>query len=126
MVPDQPVGQVHDLGDLCLVTVRGLARILPHQALPVVQEPAGFTVPAHELVRAPAPAFLEEAPELGMPAQHAPVGVEDGRDDRRFQRRVGRVERQQAVDVHLAGVPVPKDVDALGIRFPLRHAARSS
>ncbi|MHB8452893.1 MAG: hypothetical protein ACYDAQ_20920 [Mycobacteriales bacterium] len=64
---DAPVGQHHDLGDIDLVFVGGVAWVLPGERGPVPEE-ATVALPADERVRPSAAALGEEPPQLVLSA----------------------------------------------------------
>src|SRR5262249_41811375 len=86
---DQPVGDFHYFYEIYLVAIRRCARILPNEQPLSVGEPLPGSIPAYEVIGAPACALLEEVPHFRMtPQRSAPPAIEDGRHEWAFQNSI--------------------------------------
>ena len=78
-------------------------------------------MPPDEVVWSSAPTFCKEVAEFRFAPHHPVVGIEYRIDQRRFQRGVSCLERQQSLDIPVTGVLVPKVIDSLSVRLELIH-----
>src|SRR5665811_1463489 len=99
------VAKVHNLGKVDLLARRGRPGILPHQSLAIEVVAAG-ALPAHELVGAVVGSALEERLDLLSAGEHAARLVQEPRDQRRLQGRIGQVQLERSVNGMGAGPPV--------------------
>jgi hypothetical protein len=113
---NQSGGDLYDLNNIHLITVGGLARVLPNQQTATVGQPLAGTVPTHQVIRPTQSTLCEEATQLGVTAQHAVQFVrKDCWHQRAFQHSVFGVKAQQFLSVSLVCVLVPLAVDAFTV-----------
>src|ERR1700730_12943844 len=88
MVPDQVVPDLHHLNKIDLLAVRSCSRILPHELL-AVGEKAGSVILSGR--RFSFGNLLEERADLVAPATDPRVRAHEMRNERTFDRCVGRI-----------------------------------
>jgi hypothetical protein len=95
--------------------------VLPDQPVAIEEKLVRDAMPPDEVVWSSAPSFCKEVAEFCFAPHHTVVGIEYRIDQRRFQRGVSCVERQQSLDIPVTGVLVPKVIDSLSVRLELIH-----
>jgi hypothetical protein len=102
--------QLHRLDEVHLIAVRGLARILPDQALAVGQIAGAVELARRRLARGD---LVQQLLDLSAAADDTPLGLQDMRNERAFDHGIRRIERQQRLLVVARQRVIPREIDLL-------------
>ena len=110
-MPDQTVGNLHDLDNLDLIALGSHPRIFPDQGS--ARAEIGLRpVPPDKVDGSAARARCEKPSDFSLPAQHAiTLTVQDHRHERAFENGVISIESDQSQCIPRTGSPVPFLVD---------------